>query len=130
MVCESARSTPSRHVENYAHISEELVEVGFEFVLSQDLSLDWQLRIFRSARHSVMDGGAAIASLLFERSCEDVVLLAMDDGTDSSLFVSLCQSLGVKITYVCGPVSPKQEVIDPWQRTYRTPMDLLYRALS
>jgi capsular polysaccharide biosynthesis protein len=127
---DAAGAATTRHVKNHLEISEILATEGFETVAAQDLNFQRQLDIFRSAKYLVMDGGAALANLVFSPRCKQVFILAMHKGTDPSMFVSFCQALGIGVAYVGGPVTEGQEAIESWQRTYRIEIPHLLTALN
>jgi hypothetical protein len=120
----------SRHVANFQQIREFLETLGFKYILSPKLKLSEQVELFRGAEYIVFDGGAAISNLLFAPHCRGIVLLAMNRGTDPSLFVSFCQSLGIEISYACGSVCRNQEGIDSWQRSYEIPLKYLHDGVA
>lgn len=120
----------SRHVANFQQIRDFLSRLAFNFVLSPKLKLQEQVELFRGAEHVVFDGGAAISNLLFAPHCRGILLLAMNRGTDPSLFVSFCQALGIEISYACGNVCRNQEGIDSWQRSYEIPLKYLQDGVA
>lgn len=120
----------SRHVKNYHEISEKLRSNGYRTVDFAGMSLEEQVSLMISVQRIVIDGGAALANLVFAKDCRKLVLLAMDKGTDSSLFVSFCQVLGVEISYACGPVVPGQVNISSWQRSYTVSVETVIKAIG
>lgn len=122
--------TSKRHVTNHLAIAKYLHKFGFETRNASELSLHEQIALMKSAKTMIFDGGAALASLLFAQRCDQIILLAMTQGTDCSLFVSFCQALNCKITYACGPIDDKDPNAESWQKSYSVPISILTQALE
>lgn len=114
------KGSGGRHVINCAEISRFLKRKDFLVKDPSELSLAQGVEIFRSTKLLVLDGGAAIANLLFMPKSAKVVILVMSRGTDPSLFMSLCQTLKMDFIYVAGEVDPDQDK-DSWQLNYHIP---------
>lgn len=123
---DSFGASTTRHVANYQEISDTLAGHAFKTIAAQEMTFEQQLNVFQSAKVIVFDGGASLANLVFSRKCKYVAVLAMRTGTDPSMFVSFCQSLGITISYIGGPLLPGQEFVESWQRSYTIePRDIL-----
>ena len=117
-------TSSSRHVINYKNVSQALSDLDFKTINPAKMDLISQVKNFCMADTIVLDGGAAISNLLFSKSCKKVVILAMNQGTDPSLFVSLAQALNMKITYFCGK-AVEAPLIPSWHLSYEIDVDLL-----
>lgn len=122
---EDAKNTStSRHVINYQEVSDNLKELNFITLNPAKMDLASQVKNFSVTEVIVLDGGAAIANLLFSRRCKHAIVLAMSEGTDPSLFVSFAQSLGIEIAYVCGKAKPVS-FVPSWHLSYEIDVYLL-----
>lgn len=117
-------TSTTRHVINYKDVSNQLKDLNFTTINPANMDLASQVKNFNDARIIILDGGAAIANLLFSRNCKHVVVLAMSEGTDPSLFVSFAQALGINITYFCGK-SKHVPFVPSWHLSYKIDVYLL-----
>lgn len=117
-------TSTTRHVINYQDVSNHLKDLNFTTINPTNMDLASQVENFNNAKVIILDGGAAIANLLFSKNCKHVVVLAMSEGTDPSLFVSFAQALGIKITYFCGN-SKHVPFVPSWHLSYKIDVYLL-----
>ena len=80
---------------NSSELCEYFKNCGFIAEDPSELSLRDFIEICQNTKFLVIDGGAAIANLMFMQSGVKIMVLAMSKGTDPSLFASFCQGLGL-----------------------------------
>ena len=118
-----------RHVLNSEELARALIELDFTVIDPAHLDTNEAVKLYANCTFMVLDGGAALANAIFMPKGSKVGILAMKSGTDTSLFRSYCQSLGVDCFYVTGDPDEDSHT-ESWHKNYYIDSLKLKEAIS
>ncbi len=91
-----------RRLLNEAEIGAELAKSGFETVYLEDMGMEEQIRVFRSAEWIVAPNGSALLNLVFSDPSVKLLVLSQPDLFNWGTFQGPMRSLGYNPVWLCG----------------------------
>jgi hypothetical protein len=91
-----------RRLLNETEIATELAKYGFETVYLEDMGMEEQIRVFRSAEWIVAPNGSALLNLVFSDPSVRILILSQPDLFNWGTFQGPMRSLGYNPIWLCG----------------------------